>query len=200
MRTYSASLPWASAVVALAATTGALAIASTWIDDARAAPTPTPTPAPTVPASVSAPAPAPVAVAPAVAEPAPAPVAIVPSCPMLELRFAYGSATPEPIDPAKLAPLLAYVRAHADALIVVDGHADPTGDELGNLVLSKHRAHRVAKLVIEAGAPSARVRERAFGAYATELASPTPSTPDDPSLRRVHVAVRAPGCEQEPTP
>lgn len=73
----------------------------------------------------------------------------------------------------------------------MDGHADPSGDELGNLVLSKRRAHAVAAGLRANGIPRERIVERAFGAY-------VPVEGDaSAELRRVLVSVREPGCNEE---
>lgn len=116
-------------------------------------------------------------------------------CPdAIGLRFAYGDTVPPPDAAATLGPILVHLAAHPGATVIVDGHADPTGDDATNLALSRRRAHRVAELLIQTGADRARVVERAFGAYVPLVGE------DGAALRRVRVAIHDRSCEQEDPP
>ena len=187
----------AAATISLASAGGAVAIAAPWFEptpaapaaapEVRANPTAVPAPAP-APAPTPAPAP-PQEPAPLTASP-PAP----PPCPTVALHFTYGGATPPTDAVAQLAPVTTYLQAHADTTLVVDGHADPTGDELGNLVLSKRRAQRIAELLVTAGVARDRIVQRAFGAYVPVAGDATSE------LRRVLISVRGPRCGKEEAP
>ncbi len=149
-------------------------------------------PPPRAPVIARAPAAAPPVVPAPRPPPAPPPEAPHRSCvASWSVFFAYGSA----VAPADLHEALgaatAYATEHGTAKVFVDGHADPSGDELGNLVLSKRRAHAVAAGLRANGIPRERIVERAFGAY-------VPVEGDaSAELRRVLVSVREPGCNEE---
>ena len=53
---------------------------------------------------------------------------------------------------------------HADARLIVEGHADSRGSEAKNLVLSFARAKSVATLLAGNGIPAGRMTVRAAGA------------------------------------
>jgi outer membrane protein OmpA-like peptidoglycan-associated protein len=175
-------------VVAIVSAGGALAVAAPWFESSSAAaPAPASVEREPAPAPVPTPAPTPVA-APTAVPAAPRP------CTSVSLGFAHASVTPPGDALATLAPVLEAARTNAEAAIVIDGHADPTGDEIGNLVLSKKRAHRVAALVLGTGIPQARVVERAFGAYMPSLEA------DGGPIRRVRVWLRDNQCGEEARP
>ena len=113
---------------------------------------------------------------------------------IVALRFPYGAAIAPPDAAAALAPIVAYLADHPRADAVVDGHADPTGDDTGNLVLSRRRADRVTEVLARAGVARSRIVERAFGAY-------VPLVGENPAaLRRVRVSLHDPSCVQEDRP
>lgn len=172
----------ATLTIAIGSGSGVVAVA-----DALLAPVATP---------ASSPAVAPRAVttaAPITPVPAPAPVVVKKrDCgASWSVHFMHASATPNPDLLERLAPAVAFAKAHPAAKVTVDGHADPSGDELGNVVLSKRRASRVAAALKTQGLAPDRITERAFGAYA-------PVADDgDTELRRVRVTVREPDCNEE---
>lgn len=132
----------------------------------------------------AAPAPAPVPAPPA------APAKPAPACSLqASVYFAFGLATLDPGSDAALAPIVAFAAAHADATIVIDGHADPTGDELRNLHLSKRRATAVAQKLAALGVKQP-ITERAFGAFV-----PANTTDVQAAQRRAEVAIRDAKCE-----
>ena len=55
------------------------------------------------------------------------------------------------------------LKEYPNALIQVDGHADPRGDSEFNLDLSQRRADAVAKALVEQGIDRARIVVRSFG-------------------------------------
>lgn len=99
------------------------------------------------------------AAAPVVA-PAPAPV-----CPAaVVVPFAYGRSK---LDEAKAsevaAPMIARLEQNAAARLVVMGHADATGQDRNNVMLSYRRAKAVADYLVTTGVAAERVRIRAAG-------------------------------------
>lgn len=111
--------------------------------------------------------------------------------PRVALVFPFASAAVPSTTAAQLAPIVAYANEHPDVHVYVDGHADPIGSELDNLVLSKRRANAVARQLRRAGLDRARIVVRAFGAYvplageaATELRRVQISVSDDPCAGR----------------
>lgn len=177
-----------SALVAIAAASGAIAaLAPILSPDAPPRP-PRPEVVDVAPrmSAAPAPAPAPVAappVAPPLAKPAPA-------CSLqASVYFAFGLATLDTGSDAALAPIVAFAAAHADATIVIDGHADPTGDELRNLHLSKRRASAVAQKLAALGVKHP-ITERAFGAFV-----PANTTDVQAAQRRAEVAISDAKCE-----
>ncbi|MGN6103821.1 MAG: OmpA family protein [Kofleriaceae bacterium] len=135
---------------------------------------------------------APDVAAPGVAAPAvSAPVVDAPACaPRVALVFPYASAAIPEAAAELLAPVIAHASAHVDATVLVDGHADPSGTELDNLVLSKRRASGIARLLDRAGIAKQRLVVRAFGAY-------VPMPGEGAELRRVHVSFADDPCRKE---
>ena len=122
-------------------------------------------PAPIVPAPI---VPAPVVPAPV----APAPVALTPTAalapsvclPIISIPFDLNSArlrTPG-LDVA-IAPLREWLAAHKDSVLSVEGHADSSGSERYNVLLSFARAQAVVTWLAHAGAPEAQLAPRAAG-------------------------------------
>lgn len=171
----------ASAACALASTTAAIAIGAPLFlpEQPRLAL------APAMPVTV---VPAPPVIAPrAVVAPPPH----APCEAHVELAFAVGSTAPAGDLRTLLAPVLTFAHAHADATLIVDGHADPSGDAYQNLLLSKARAHHVALQLSGTGLKQ-RIVERAFGEFA-----PT-EEPQTDQQRRVRVSIREPHCQEQP--
>jgi outer membrane protein OmpA-like peptidoglycan-associated protein len=154
-------------VTLLAAMGAALSVVSTsiWL-----APPVTPPEPVTVVVHEQAPAPPPIVIheqAPAppptiirVTEPAPPPPCFDP----VTLIFARGSAAPPAGTDAGIARLNDWLGRHADARLLVEGHADNLGSEGHNLVLSFARAKSVASILARNGVPAGRVTVRAAGA------------------------------------
>jgi outer membrane protein OmpA-like peptidoglycan-associated protein len=93
-------------------------------------------------------------------------VAGVPDCPPLfTVLFASDSARPLGMADllAKTTALRAWLNAHPEARLLVDGHTDSRGSRQFNLQLSSQRAEAVAALLIAAGVPRRQLVTRAFG-------------------------------------
>ncbi len=97
--------------------------------------------------------------------PAPTPAPAAPPCfDPVTLMFAPGGAAPLAGTDEGIARLRDWLGHHADARLLVEGHADSRGSEARNLVLSFARAKSVASLLAGKGIPAARMTVRAAGA------------------------------------
>jgi len=123
----------------------------------------------------------------------PAPPVVVPACPapvMVPFEFGFSR-----LDTSRMAdiaaPMLERTRQDAATRLVVLGHADATGHEKQNFLLSYHRAQVVAAWLVEAGVPADRVRVRAAGSQ-----EPIKGLdPDAGDNRRVGIFITGlPGC------
>jgi len=118
--------------------------------------------------------------------PAPAPVACVP---LFDVYFAHGS---DAVDAGALGEylpaLVRWLGAHPEARLVASGHADASGDEYYNVVISHRRAERVRAVLAEAGVDPGRVRVRAHGEYGSGAVDAA----GDEALRRC-VTLNVPG-------
>ncbi len=115
-------------------------------------------------------------------------------CPSgMEFRFASGSALLplnfQPDEAAFLA-LVSWTQARAEARLLIDGHADPTGSNQANMELSYRRGQAVARLFSKMGVQKNRMTVRAFGAY-----QPIPAKAAEKN-RRVWVHPHSEGCQQ----
>ncbi len=79
------------------------------------------------------------------------------------LMFARNSAAPLAGTDADIARLRDWVGHHADARLLVEGHADSLGNEAHNLVLSFARAKSIASFLARNGIPAGRMTVRAAG-------------------------------------
>ncbi len=97
----------------------------------------------------------------------PGPSSAPPDCPPLFL-VSFPDASVEPVETdidRRVADLAAWLIAHSDAQLVLDGHADTTGDEAANLAISAERARAVAARLTAVGVPADRLQTRGFGDY-----------------------------------
>lgn len=86
--------------------------------------------------------------------------------PLFTVGFAPGRVTPRaPQLEERTSALSRWLLEHADAQLIVAGHADAAGAERNNLALSYRRAQAVASLFVRTGLPPHRVTARAFGEY-----------------------------------
>lgn len=182
----------AFAAIGVATTVGALLI---WASSARADhPRPPTRPAVAVvvaPALAPAPAPTP---APVPGAPTPVPSAAErPRCPALVVNFRAARVAPPAAARGSLSALAAWLVAHPTTSVFVDGHADATGSDNGNLRLSRHRAALVRAALVRSGASPARITIRGFGSYWPVGESP----PDASWNRRVVIQTRGDECPRE---
>lgn len=161
-------------IAALAAMGTALAVisASIWLTPPMAPPEPV-----TIVVREKEPAPPPTIIK-VPAEPLPPTIIEVPAKPVpppcfdpVTLMFATGKAVPlieTDADRAQLrtdtARLSGWLGEHAEAKLLIEGHADSTGTEAQNLVLSFARAKAVSTLLTGNGIPAGRMIVRAAGA------------------------------------
>jgi outer membrane protein OmpA-like peptidoglycan-associated protein len=120
------------------------------------------------PAAVSASVPpaAPAATAAPATAPAPAPESRPPAVclPVVSIPFELNSARVKETGlGAKAAALRDWLLAHKGAMLSVEGHADATGPEAFNVLLSYKRAEAVAAWLVKAGAPAEQIATRAAG-------------------------------------
>ena len=83
---------------------------------------------------------------------------------------------------AGIARLSDWLGKHADAKLLIEGHADVLGPEAVNLVLSFARAKAVSSLLVSNGIPANRMTVRAAGAEGA-------ATNIDPRDRRVDISI-----------
>lgn len=158
-----------------------------------------PPPAPSV-VVVEKPLPVPVPAAPSpsaatVAAPSAAPAG--PCAPHAAIPFATGQIDAPADAKDQLEPVVVWALAHPEATLLVDGHADATGAEETNVVLSHHRARAIAQLLEGRGVAKARLTIRAFGAY-QPLEGKEELAADN---RRVHVQAKGvPVCPKTEKP
>ena len=124
---------------------------------ARAAPAPTPAPAPPAPArAVPAPAPAPAPPAPASAKPREIMT-------LHGAHFAFDKYNLTKVAQDTLTVAVAYLKAHADAKIEVQGHTDAIGSDAYNQGLSERRANSVKAYLKSQGIAESRIATKGFG-------------------------------------
>lgn len=137
----------------------------------------------------------------AVVEPL-APIEIVKDCaPVFAVCFEHESDTlplflASGSDSLSVAPVRSQIQVLVDWLLdhpqtglVVSGHADSTGDEFFNMLISHRRASFVKKLLLKAGLGDGRVEVRAFGECLP------PETEGRTLLNQRRVSLTVPGYE-----
>ncbi|PIE19749.1 MAG: hypothetical protein CSA65_01075 [Proteobacteria bacterium] len=110
------------------------------------------------------------------------PVATKPCAPVFGVAFAAGSTTPRDTIARPAKALATWMRGHPKAKLEIRGHADASGPEYSNFLLSKRRAVAVLKILGRQGLPAKRARVRAFGEFA-------PLSDNAASNRRVLLSV-----------
>ncbi|MCP5181407.1 MAG: OmpA family protein [Pseudomonadales bacterium] len=99
------------------------------------------------------------------------------------ILFASGGSALTAADERQLRQLAEYVRADRTmTAIYIDGHADSSGSERGNLRLSRSRANRVADFLVRNGIPKSMLTIRFHGAR-----YPAPEARDLADSRRVTI-------------
>jgi outer membrane protein OmpA-like peptidoglycan-associated protein len=111
-------------------------------------------------------------------------------CTPISITFLAGAGE-APAATERLQKLAAWMDANPAATATIDGHADMSGDDQSNLILSRRRAKWVASTLEAAGVRKERMTVRAFGTYA-----PIEGTAEDASdNRRVLLVTKgADGC------
>lgn len=112
----------------------------------------------------------------------------------LQIYFRTARSEIEPGAAERLARIAQLVRSMDGAVVLLEGHADPRGDEQYNLELSHARAESVRQVFIEAGVPEERVAITAEGESRSSAA-----TDDLDALaldRRVSISIMGPDREQ----
>jgi outer membrane protein OmpA-like peptidoglycan-associated protein len=86
-------------------------------------------------------------------------------CPdVVTILFDSGSARPKDADlDARLAPLRAWLAEHPETKLLVEGHADSTGREQWNLILSYRRAKALVAMLRKSGVPREQMVVSAAG-------------------------------------
>lgn len=87
-----------------------------------------------------------------------------PSSLLGEVEFRDGSARLSEHDGSQLAEIAAWAKDHAEALIVIDGHADARGQAAGNVRLSLARARLVRAQLLALDVDPHQIVVSAFGA------------------------------------
>lgn len=129
---------------------------------------PPPVPVVSAPVAVVAPPSPPPAQTPAAVVDAPVPPASLArstACaPLFAVAFDLAEAEPlVPELPARVDRLAAWLQAHPQARLIIEGHTDTSGSEVYNLALSQRRAMAVAHLLLATGTPADRLVTRGFG-------------------------------------
>ncbi len=110
-----------------------------------------------------------------------------------EIYFHTGESAIDPNTEARLTRIGSVVRLIDDFSIVVEGHADPRGDDAYNEQLSADRANAVRNVLVAAGIPADRVSAMAIGETASDSAE---DDLDSLALdRRVQVNLVFPGAD-----
>ena len=101
-----------------------------------------------------------------------------------ELEFRDGSAHLSAAGGSELAQIAAWAKNHAEALIVIDGHADARGMTAGNVQLSLARARLVRARLLAHGVSPDQIVVAAFGPEDRRLARVTVWATRDPYRAR----------------
>ena len=80
-----------------------------------------------------------------------------------DVLFDSGSAHLHPGAQRRLAPLVAFLKEHADRAIVIEGHTDSQGAESYNRTLSEQRADAVRAQLVSDGIDPGRIQTRGLG-------------------------------------
>lgn len=113
--------------------------------------------------------------------------------PLFDVQFARGGIKPATSNLGeKAATLSAWLGRHPAAKLLVEGHADSSGPEELNLLLSHRRARAVFNLLAGAGVATTQMSTSAFGEY-----SPLEGLPSLASSNR-RVSIRIEGAQRCP--
>lgn len=101
------------------------------------------------------------------------------------IRFEEGSAAIAPGSDLLLDEVADALRPCVGAIIAITGHTDDSGEDAGNLALSRQRALAVRAALVARGIPADRMRARGYGSE-QPLAD---LDPGDPANRRIEFSV-----------
>ena len=99
---------------------------------------------------------------------------------------------------AGIARISGWLRKHADAKLLLEGHADSLGNEANNLVLSFARAKSVSSLLVSHGIPAGRMTVRAAGAEGAATNIDARDRRVDVSIEGVNACKSAAGATEQP--
>ena len=85
--------------------------------------------------------------------------------PVFSVLFRGGGSVPRGSIQAPAAQLAAWLRAHPDARLAIDGYSDQLGPVAERFAISQRRAQAVADELLRAGAARTQLQVRAFGHY-----------------------------------
>ena len=79
------------------------------------------------------------------------------------IQFTSNSFQMSALDKASLAPFVAYLQAHPNMTIELQGHTDNMGNSSGNQLLSQRRAEAVLAYLLSQGVPASRMSAKGYG-------------------------------------
>jgi hypothetical protein len=80
---------------------------------------------------------------------------------------------------ASMDSVVEILNSNPEVKLIINGHADPSGDVCKNLILSEKRAKSVEKYILSKGIPATRILIRGFG-------SAQPKTENNTQTGRAH--------------
>ncbi|MEO8701564.1 MAG: OmpA family protein, partial [Kofleriaceae bacterium] len=95
-------------------------------------------------------------------EPRPVRVAVV-AKPSTEMYFGLSASKVGGGMTASLNKAAKWLTSNPDISVVIEGHADPSGDHASNMTLSQARADSVREFLVSAGVDASRLDVQAFG-------------------------------------
>lgn len=81
----------------------------------------------------------------------------------IQVEFAPGKSVVTEAYASEIQKLAEFMKAHSETSVVIAGHTDNTGNEKGNLAISKARAEAVAAKVVSFGVEKSRVSAVGYG-------------------------------------
>jgi outer membrane protein OmpA-like peptidoglycan-associated protein len=108
-----------------------------------------------------------------------------------DVLFEPGSARLTIAAKQNLSPLVGFLRTHPDRAVLIEGHADATGNPTKNLTLSQQRAQAVEAFLVTGGIASSRIGSRGLGESAPVASNATEIGRAE--NRRVEMTILNPG-------
>src|SRR5690606_32869679 len=113
---------------------------------------------------------------------------------LLQVYFRTAQSEVEPGAAERLSRIARLVRTMDGAVVLLEGHADPRGDEQYNIELSQARAESVRRILVDAGVPEDRIAISAEGESRSE--APIDDVDALALDRRVSISIVGPGGEE----